>query len=158
MYMKIADIIIPREFRGKPPSRNKMISYRNYFMTHGEFKAAVVVNGRQLVNGYTTYLLCKEFCIDEVAVRSLNYRKSPTIYVYGYHPEDERRKEFVWRLGKDTQTGLNYECEIEVGDLVPVKTRIGETNAIVTRVELLDAPPHDNVIKECLLPNGFKRQ
>lgn len=157
MNLRISEITIPKQFRAKPPSQNKMISYRNYYREHGEFKATVVVNGRTLVNGYTTYLLCKEFGINEIEVRSLNYRQSPTIYVYGYHPEDETQKEYVWRLPKDNQTGLNYECEIEVGDIVPVKTRIGVMSAIVTKVELLNAPPREGAIKECLLPNGFKR-
>lgn len=157
MYMKIEDIIISRQFKAKLPSRNKMISYRNYYREHGRFKATIVVNGRQLINGYTTYLLCKEFGIDEVEVLSTSYRQSPTIYVYGYHPEDGTRKEYVWRLRKDEKTGLNYDCEIEAGDSVPVKTKYGTTNIVVTRVELMDAPPCAGTIKECLLPNGFKR-
>lgn len=158
MKMSIRDITIPRKFVERPPSQNKMISYKNYYRNHGEFKAAIVVEGRQLINGYTTYLLCKEFGIDEVEVRSLSYRQSPTIYVYGYHPEDAGHREFVWRLRKDRDTGLNYECEIDVGDLVPVDTKIGLKHVVVTRVELLDTPPLTRTIRICRLPNGFKRQ
>ena len=155
--MKIEDINIPKTFKEHPPLHNKMISYRNYYRKHGQFKAAVVIEGSQLINGYTTYLLCKEFGIDEIEVRSLNYRQSPTIYVYGYHPDDGSRTEYVWRLRKDRSTGLNYDCEIEIGDVVPVNTRRGVTDIIVTKVELSDVPPHNGSIKECLLNNGHKR-
>lgn len=157
MYMKIEDIIIPKQFRDRPPLQNKMISYRNYYRQFGRFKATIVVEGRQLINGYTTYLLCKEFGITEIEVRSLSYRQSPTVYVFGHHPEDEGRREFVWRLSKDRKTGLNYECEIEIGDIVPVSTKHGNRNIVVTRVELLDTPPYGGTIRGCLLPNGFKR-
>lgn len=157
MYMKIEDIIIPKKFTTRQPSYNKMVADKNYYLATGKFKSTVVVNGKSLLNGYTTYLLCKEFSIDEIEVVSSSYRQSPTVYVYGYHPTDETRKEYVWRLRKDT-CGLNYKCEIEHGDIVPVKTKFGNTNIVVTKVELLDTPPHEGVIKECLLPNGFKRQ
>lgn len=158
MRMKLEDIIIPRSFTKKSPSTNKMIAYKNYYKDHGTFKATIVVNGRQLMNGYTTYLLCKEFGIDEVEVVTLSYRTSPTIYVYGRHPEDPSNTEYVWRLRKDDQTGLNFDCEIEEGDIVPVKTKRGVTDIVVTKVELLNRPPVGGTVKECLLPNGFKRK
>lgn len=158
MRMKIEDITIPRSFAKRQPLPNKMIAYRNYYKTHGEFKSTIVVNGRTLINGYTTYLLCKEFGFTEIDVRTLSYKSSPTIYVYGRHPEDESNKEYVWRLKKDDQTGLNFDCEIEEGDTVPVRTKRGTMDVIVTKVELLDTPPREGTIKECLLPNGFKRQ
>lgn len=158
MKMKIEDIIIPRSFTEKAPSINKMIAYKNYYKEHGKFKATIVVNGRELINGYTTYLLCKEFGINEVEVTTLSYRTSPTVYVYGKHPEDESNTEYVWRLRKDNQTGLNFDCEIEAGDIVPVRTKKGDTEVVVTKVELLNSPPRAGTIKVCLLPNGFKRK
>ena len=156
--MKIKNIGIPKKYKENPPSTNKMISYRDYYNKHGEFKSQIVIDGNTLVNGYTTYLLCKEFGIESIDVVSVNYRKSPTVYIFGYHPEDASRKEYVWRLQKDLETGLNYDCEIEAGDIVPVQTKRGDTNIVVTRVQLLNTPPRNGVVKICTLPNGFRRQ
>lgn len=156
--MILSNISIQRSFREHPPLANKMIEARRYYHEHGKFKSPMLLDeNNTLIDGYITYLLCQEMNIKEHPVRSLNYKISPTVYVFGYHPEDPSRKEYVWRLRKDRATGENYRCEINIGDSVPVNTKKGNMNIIVTRVETWNVPPREGTIKVCTLPNGFKR-
>lgn len=156
--MNLKNITIKRSFKAHPPLENKMIEARHYYNKHGVFKSNIVVDKyNTLVDGYITYLLCNEMNIEDYPVKSMNYKISPTIYVFGFHPEDENRKEYVWRLRKDRFTAENYQCEIEIGDEVPVLTRRGQTNIIVTKIEAWNVPPRRGTIKVCTLPNGFKK-
>ena len=157
--MILKNITIQRRFKEHSPSINKMIAARKYYEQHGEFKSNIVVDeNNTLIDGYITYLLCNEMNIEEYPVKSINYKKSPTVYVFGFHPNDESRKEYVWRLRKNRETGDNYQCEINVGDTVPVLTKMGNTNIIVTRVETWNVPPRNGTIKICTLPNGYKKR
>lgn len=158
--MKIADIIIKDQFKTCQPMENKIISARHYYEKNGKFKSSIAIYNGALADGYITYLLAKEFGIEDIEVVNISpsYRKRPTIYVFGYHPEDPTRKEFVWRLRFSEKTLQNYDCEIEVGDLVPVNTRCGNKNIIVTRIETLDNPPVNGAIKVCTLPNGYRKE
>lgn len=156
--MVLDKITIKRSFVNHPPLENKVIEAKEYYKTHGSFKSNIVVDeNNTLIDGYITYLLCKEMNIDTYPVKSMNYKISPTIYVFGYHPEDESRKEYVWRLGKSSETGENYQCEIKAGDTVPVNTKRGKMNIIVTKVEQWNVPPREGTIKLCTLPNGYKK-
>lgn len=156
--MKLENISIQRSFKEHPPLQNKMIEARNYYQNNGRFKSNIIVDeNNTLIDGYITYLLCHEIGIDEYPVKSMNYKISPTIYVFGYHPEDANRKEYVWRLRKDRATGENYQCEIEAGDVVPVLTKMGSANIIVTKVEQWNMPPRTGTIKVCTLPNGYRK-
>lgn len=58
----IEKIIIKNDFKKHKPKREKMIIRKMYFMKHDEFYSPIVLDENNvLVDGYTSYLIAKEF-------------------------------------------------------------------------------------------------
>lgn len=165
--MKISDIIIMPGFLRTKPQQWKLDMVRDYYRDHGTTDVDIVVlpNGT-LVDGYIRYLVLKENGVDEVDVKvsesypvkqrrksSCGRREKPhttdgeTIYVYGVHPNDNRNREYVWRVTNRTQRSN----DIKVNSRILVKTKSGLRLAIVSRIEKRMSPPTDlpisNVVK-----------
>lgn len=69
----INNIKIKKEFLDSPPKREKMIQKWNIYTATGKFKDEIVIdNNNYLIDGYTTYLMCKTLNKKIVKVRRVN--------------------------------------------------------------------------------------
>lgn len=65
--IKISDIIIPEVFSDNTPASYKIAKRINEYKETGQFKKEIVLScNMKLIDGYTTYLCCKMFGIDEI--------------------------------------------------------------------------------------------
>ena len=71
------------------------------------------------------------------------YKTQSTTYVYGIH--NNNSKEYVWRVPAKWK---DFSQNVQVGDLIQVTTKYGVKRVLVSRIEVLDVPPHDDVIKK----------
>lgn len=74
--IRLDDIIVPDEFKNHPPRISKLASRIVYFLTNCEFKTPMVINNKfQLVDGYTSYLIAKQYNIMNVQVEFRNNKR-----------------------------------------------------------------------------------
>lgn len=161
--MKLSDIKISNSFANTTPRENKMNECRkNWKNWHGQDRYIVVNTDGVLIDGYIQYLVLKENNIEEAEVKISNRRKKrwyrkntyeqiapkymnePTVYVYGIHPKEEKRKERIWRVPK---SWTNFADIIRVGDSIKCCAKHGKAPVIVTRIEVLDQCPVDFRVK-----------
>lgn len=65
----VSEIIVPHEFRLTRPRKAKMDRKRYYYKVNGEFESRIILNKDfVLKDGYTTYLLAKEFGIKKIDI------------------------------------------------------------------------------------------
>ena len=65
--IKLSDIIIPEVFSNNTPASYKIAKRINEYKETGQFKTEIVLScNMKLVDGYTTYLCCKMFGINEI--------------------------------------------------------------------------------------------
>ena len=61
MIKKLSNIKIQESFKQHPPAEWKMQYKVYYYLTHKKFEQPIVINKEgYLVDGYTTYLICKK--------------------------------------------------------------------------------------------------
>ncbi len=61
MIKKLSNIKIKDSFKQHPPAEWKMNYKFYYYLTHGKFEQPIVINkDGYLIDGYTTYLICKK--------------------------------------------------------------------------------------------------
>lgn len=156
--MKLSDIKITSAFANTMPSKEKMYDCRLDWNTYHKQDRYIVVNKNgYLVDGYIQYLVLKENDVEEAEVKVIdnkrkmknaipNYRNKPTTYIYGYHPNAEIKKEYVWRIPNSEKWDW-YRNSVRVGDKVMCRTKFGNHEVIVTKIEVLDKHPVDGIIK-----------
>ena len=60
MIRKLKNIKIQENFEKNQPKVQKMLEKINYFLENGKFEQPIVINKEgYLVDGYTTYLICR---------------------------------------------------------------------------------------------------
>lgn len=150
--MKLSDIIITSAFLDHVPSENKMRACRmNYERYEALDRYIVVTPWNVLIDGYCAYLVAKEKGIEEVIVVVSKVRKPKwdrkhkpeyatqmITYIYGIHPNDISKTEYVWRV---PNSWTSWEYDILPGDMILVNTKNGIKPVKVTRIELLDKAP-----------------
>ena len=152
-YVKAGEIKIPLMFVNHPPKEEKLNRYRKDFIRNKvEFctrKPIVVDANKQIIDGYISYLIFKEFYelldlnfenqILLVYKQIEDYRHEPTTYVYGRHPG--KNKEYVWRMQKTA------DYIPENGETVLVSTGNGIVPIIVTKTLVSDSCPYEGKVK-----------
>lgn len=134
--IKMSDIKISEQFKSSFPSRYKLAERLAAYETGELFtKYDIVVNENNvLVDGYITYLtLLNVGYSGTVAVKV--QKSNPRVYVFAKHSPEG--KEYVWKIPQKFGT----EIKIKPGDTVIARTKYGNQEATVTKVEVLDRPP-----------------
>lgn len=68
-YMALDEIIIPCEYKKHKIGKWKLDKKRNFFLENGYFEDKIIVDEMdRLIDGYSTYLLAKEFKIKNIEV------------------------------------------------------------------------------------------
>lgn len=161
--MKLEDIKISEGFSNTTPRPEKMQICRQYWEENEKQDRYIVVNNKgYLVDGYIQYLVLKENNVLEAEVVRKEsktrrhrrkregdwdiptYRSTPTTYVYGYHPNSDK-KEFVWRIPNNW---VWVSENIHVGDTLKGRTKFGVAPVIVTKIEVTDICPFEGVVKK----------
>jgi hypothetical protein len=167
MKIKFSDIKITDGFAATIPSESKLEECRYNYNTYGKIDRWIVVdNTNTLIDGYIAYLVMKEngYTDEEIQVKQSNIRKKrwyrkntenwsglvqykriPTIYVYGKHHEDG--KEYVWRI---PETKRELASEIVIGGNALVNTKHGNKVIMVTKVKELSECPVDGRVKKVI--------
>lgn len=82
-YEKLKDIEILYTFIENPPSERKMDYKKKYFIENGKFQEDIVLCGKCLIDGYTSYLIAQEIGKKYVKVRRVsnefNNKRNKTI-------------------------------------------------------------------------------
>ena len=139
-------IIITKNFLKHNPSEEKMEECRNIWNTFGIQDRYIVINkNKELIDGYVQYLVLKENNVaKDIEVRvsqnknenlrrkNLNYLFDDGVFVFGYHPKDERKKEYCWKVPENR---VEWAKSLEFGDKIFCETKYSErTPVIVTSV------------------------
>lgn len=144
VVLNLDDIIIPSHFSCSEPSDTKYQNKKRDYINYGEYKL-VVNESNVLLDGYISYLILKDLGVDKVdAFKLFSEKDLSKVYVYGVHPNSITNKEYVWRIKNST---LNKIGEIKEGMKLIVSAKDRFAPIIVTRVETLDKPPVEGVIK-----------
>ena len=136
--MLVSDIKIFPAFWEVLPSDRTMEMKRQYFKKHRDFQSKIVVDGEgYLLDGFTSYLLAKEYRIVDVPVRRREWQM-----VWAYHKPG--KKLYTWRL-PEKLTG-----QISVGDRVLVRTPSNVCCVTVAAVERFIPPSGSQRMKKVL--------
>lgn len=157
--MKISDIKISPEFAFHPPYRKKIDKKRDRMYVSGKQNKPIVINDNGLlIDGYATLLAMIELgytecrCIYQKHYGNyeknelLNYRHTPTTYIYGIHPDSKEKKTYIWRVPSKSRESI-YK-EVLPGDTVLVNTKHGNKAVVVTKIETLDECPVDFMVRK----------
>ena len=121
--MLVSDIKIFPAFLELQINDRKMKKKRQYFEKHRDFQSDIVVDEEgYLLDGFTSYLLAKEYHIVDVPVRRGEWQM-----IWAYHKPGGQL--YAWRLPEEL-TG-----QISVGDKVDVHTKRGVQCVTVASVE-----------------------
>ena len=161
--MKLADIKISEAFENSIPSEKKLNECRNNWNQWNRQDRFIVVNPNNvLIDGYIQYLILKENNIEEAEIKIWNckrrrwfrknvencipkYRKNPTTYIFGVHPNSNCKREFCWRV---PNSWTNWADNIQIGDTIICSTKNGHAPVIVNKIEVLDECPIDIPVKK----------
>lgn len=167
-YMRLSDIKIKDSFANSVPTEEKVSVCRQYWNENHEQDRYIVVDYNNfLIDGYIQYLVLKENDVDIAEVKisdkkrkrwsrknkqlkvqksnKTNYRECETTYIYGIHPKSKSIKERVWRVPNSWWTG--WADNLNIGDMLLVKTKYGLAPIEITRIERLSECPVDIPVK-----------
>lgn len=158
---KISEIKISEDFASHQPSEQKVANkvkwIRKRERQHRTFCKVVLDENGVLVDGYATLIAMEQLGYTECYcnVKKPSYRETPTTYIFGYHPNDKKKREFVWRIPR-------YMEESTFGTILPndcvlCNTKFGIAPVIVTRIETLDECPVDMRVKKFVRKFDNKR-
>lgn len=162
--MRLIDIKIPEAFALTSPREEKMCECREFWRYEGKQDRPIVVNHNNvLIDGYVMYLILKEHKEEEADIivgRYVNKKKckkkvtykvepkccrQPTTYIYGKHLNGKSQKEYVWRV---PAKWIDFVENVQIGDVVQCVNRYGVKSVVVSKIEILEKPPYDGVIKK----------
>lgn len=161
--MKLSDIKIKQSYLETIPSKGKMDECRKYWKTHSSQDRYIVVDHDDLlIDGYIQYLILKENNIEEAEIKIWHckrrrwfrknvenciptYRKNPTTYIFGVHPNSNCKREFCWRV---PNSWINWADNIQIGDTIICSTKNGYAPVVVNKIEILDKCPIDIPVKK----------
>lgn len=68
-WVNLCEIKINPQFTKSPPRSTKMAQKYNWYCKYGEFQSPIVLDHNfVLIDGYTSYLIAKEFDLEKVPV------------------------------------------------------------------------------------------
>ena len=162
--MKLSDIKISSAFVETTPSEEKMEECRfNWRWYHKQDRFIVVDHNNVLIDGYCMYLILKEHKEEYAEVKishcrkkrwerknvkdwvTPKYRKNPTTYIFGVHPNSNCKREFCWRV---PESWNGWVDNVQIGDTIMCATKNGYAPVIVNKIEVLDKPPIDIPVKK----------
>ena len=156
MKVKIDKIKISDKFKKYKPKDYNVQKHLDKFVNNDykQYENIVVDDNYVLVDSYIQYLLCKEYGIEEVdiVIRHIDnrddhnpefYKTQVCTYVYGVHLNGNMEREYVWRVPLSW-----YNFHVEIGDKIMCRTKYGLQPVIVTRVETVDNPPREGIIRK----------
>lgn len=134
--IKMKDIVIPKWFEKSHPSRYKLAERLAAYESGELFtKYDIVVNeDNVLTDGYVTYLTLLNVGYSGMVAAKVR-KSNPRVYVFAKHSPEG--KEYVWKISQKFGT----DVKIKPGDKVIARTKYGNKEVIVTRVEVLNSPP-----------------
>lgn len=139
--LRMSDIKVSMAFQRAFPADEKMQKCREYYQQYGTIDREIVVDANNyIVDGYVGFLVLMEndirsTVVTRVTEEKINYKNSPTMYVFGHHPHGG--KTYVWRMVKRTQNPEN----LKVGAKMMVNTKRGSKLVIVDDFKELSEPP-----------------
>lgn len=141
--MDMSKIVISDSFAKTVPRKEKMDACRDHWNKYHTQDRDIVLNKHDmLIDGYVQYLVLKENNIKKAVVKKpfiiTKHKNNKTTYVFGVHPNDSSKKEYVWRVPK---TWTYFKKNVRPGDRISCDTVRGAQPVIVTRVKFLSAPP-----------------
>lgn len=141
----INEVKVGKKFREHLPHEYKIHNACKYYKTHGKLDKLPVLNRNfYLHDGYARYLAAKLLGLEEIEV--FVQAELPTCYVYGIHPNNEHKKEYVWRVPTEKKF-KDWHKNVLPGDIVQVKTCHGNVPIIVTRIEWSEERPRKERIR-----------
>ncbi len=143
MRIDFNDIVINEAFKTTHPSEKKMQKCREAY-NKGELDRDIVINSKNvLVDGYVLYCVMKEDNYKghvEVKQNS-KFINTPTTYIFGRHLGQDN-KERCWYIN------MSYDkVKDKVGEIADVMTKHGISSIKITRIERLNNPPVEGVIR-----------
>lgn len=151
--MKLSDIKITEAFANTHPNPKKIQTKKDRWMKTGRQDKYIVVDKKNnLVDGYITYLIMKEFGIEEVKVirshkkdldkkiKEPSYRTENTTYVWGVHPNSPNEKLYVWRVPSN-DNWKEFMENISVGDMIFCFAKGKVSPVIVKAIQNADICP-----------------
>lgn len=150
--MRLDDIKIRDSFVNSKPNEEKMQMKTVEYNNSGKLKPIIVDENNVLIDGYISYLILKQFEIENTRVivkEKYNLKKfinKPTYYVYGIHKTSG--KEYSWFIPSGCVD--SFIRKALPGDKVLVNTRNGNKKVTITRIVLLDNPPVKHRIRKVI--------
>lgn len=145
MNYPINKIKIPMSFSEHPPKKEKVNQKAKILKSHPEQIYITITNKDTLIDGYATYLAAVDLGYNKINVRQLDKgeafeddKTTAKTYVWGIHPGDENKIEYVWRIPENKQHLID---KIKVGDKIMVQTKYGPAPVNVTKIQKKNYPP-----------------
>lgn len=86
---------IPKGFAKHPPNEKKLQKVRDYYLKYGDLdKPIVITNTNKLVDGYTRYLVAKEFGL--ISIPYIFEEESVRKFILGTFQGNNKR--YIWRV------------------------------------------------------------
>lgn len=148
--MRLDDIKIRDSFINSKPNEEKMQMKTVEYNNSGKLKPIIVDENNVLIDGYISYLILKQFEIENTRVivkekyNLKTFMNKPIYYVYGIHKNGG--KEYVWFIPNGHVN--SFIGNVLPGDKVLVNTKNGNKKITITRIVLLDNPPAKQRIRK----------
>ncbi|MBQ4523454.1 MAG: hypothetical protein IJA10_10975 [Lachnospiraceae bacterium] len=156
--VKLSEIKITKVFKNTTPNSERMQKCREYYEENKKQERPILLDYKNILrDGYIQYLILKENGVEEATIMrkkkykkikekktTLSYKNRATTYIFGMHPNSDCTQEFCWRVPASWGT---WADNVNNGDIVICQTKFGFSPVVVNRVETLDKPPVDIMIK-----------
>ena len=154
--MKLYDIKIRENFLNNTPSPAKYQKKREKWLRTGRQDRYIVINkDGYLEDGYITYLVMKEFGVEDVEVikskpwvshgknrkiKEPAYRTENTTYIWGVHPNSSDKRLYVWRV-PNGEKWKEFIKNISVGDMIYCRAKEKAAPVIIKAIQTIDVCP-----------------
>mgnify|MGYP006922123926 CR=1 FL=1 len=133
--MKIDDIKIYQCFAEHPPGSEKMERKEQYFRETGHLQSQIILDSRgNLIDGYTSYLLAKQYGIQSVPVRNGKRQVVRACHKFG-------GQSYMWELPE------RLIDRVSAGDKVMVHTQRGIRTTRVMSVDEYFPQEHEKPLR-----------
>lgn len=161
--MKLSEIKIRENFLNTIPNPTKYQKKREKWLRTGRQDRYIVIDkDGYLEDGYITYLLMKEFGVEEVKViknrswatqgenrkiKEPAYRTENTTYVWGIHLNSPDKKLYVWRI-PNGENWKEFTKNISVGDMIYCRAKEKTAPVIIKAIQTTDVCPTSLDVKK----------
>lgn len=157
--IKLSEIKITSAFENTTPNPEKVQRCKEYYAENKKQSKLILLDYNNVLrDGYIQYLILKENGVEEATIirrkkykrlreysPTVSYKDVPTTYIFGVHPNSKNNRQYTWRVPTSWGT---WADNIGVGDTVLCQTKFGFSPVIVNRVETLDKPPVEMIVKK----------